>query len=530
MMSGTTRSASLYGHRIDVDNPATGEVIGAIENMSPSQVAALIERARAAQPAWEALGFAQRAKLVRALQEWFVAEREAIVDIVVAENGKTREDALLAELFYLADSMGFWAKRAEKYLADEIPWTHSPFVLGKKIVVRHRPVGVVGVIAPWNYPLTLSVGDALPALMAGNTVVIKPSEYAPLAVEYVIRGAQHVGFPEGVLLLATGDGEAGKVLVDGADMIQFTGSTRTGRQIAARCGERLIPCSVELGGKDPMIVLADANVDRAANVAVEWSMRNSGQICMAIERVYVEEPVYDEFVAKVTAKVEKLRQGPPGGYGSVDVGAITFPAQMDVIENHVADAFDKGARIVAGGHRLPGPGRFFEPTVLVDVNHTMDCMTEETFGPLLPIMKVRNEQEAVRLANDSPYGLGSSIFTRDIAKAERLARRLTAGNTWINDAIMSYLAQEAPFAGARQSGLGGRHGKQGIRKYCETHTILTSRFALTREPTMFPNSARRSQIFERLMVVLFGHRSLRPILRLGRAPRRRSHADLGTSA
>lgn len=177
--------------------------------------------------------------------------------------------------------------------------------------------------------------------------------------------------------------------------------------------------------------------------------------CLRPQRcVYVEEPVYDEFVAKVTAKVDKLRQGPPGGYGSVDVGAITFPAQMDVIENHVADAFDKGARIVAGGHRLPGPGRFFEPTVLVDVNHTMDCMTEETFGPLLPIMKVRNEQEAVRLANDSPYGLGSSIFTRDIAKAERLARRLTAGNTWINDAIMSYLAQEAPFAGARQSGLG----------------------------------------------------------------------------
>lgn len=212
MMSRTTRSTSSYGHRIDVDNPATGEVIGAIENMRPSQVAALTERARAAQPAWEALGFAQRAKHVRALQEWFVAEREAIVDIVVAENGKTREDALLAELFYLADSMGFWAKRAEKYLADEMPWTHSPFVLGKKIVVRHRPVGVVGVIAPWNYPLTLSIGDALPALMAGNTVVIKPSEYAPLAVEYVIRGAQHVGFPEDVLLLATGDGEAGKAL------------------------------------------------------------------------------------------------------------------------------------------------------------------------------------------------------------------------------------------------------------------------------------------------------------------------------
>lgn len=503
-MSASTEDTPSITELIEVDNPATGAVIGTIENMSTRQVESLVERARAAQPAWEALGFTGRAKLVRALRAWFVAERERIVDIVVAENGKTREDALLAELFYLADSMGFWAKNSLRYLADETPRTHSPFVLGKKVVVRHRPLGVVGVIAPWNYPLTLSIGDALPALMAGNTVVIKPSEIAPLAVEHVVRGARLVGFPKDVLLLATGAGKTGAALVDCVDMIQFTGSTRTGRRIASRCGERLIPCSVELGGKDPMIVLADANVDRAANVAVEWSLRNSGQICMAVERVYVEEPVYDEFVAKVTAKVSSLRQGPPGVYGSVDVGAMTFPPQMDIIESHVADALAKGARAVVGGHRVPGPGRFFEPTVLVDVDHTMDCMTEETFGPLLPIMKVRNEDEAVQLANDTFYGLGSSIFTRDIAKAKRLARRLTAGNTWINDAIMSYLAQEAPFAGSGQSGLGGRHGKQGIRKYCETHTILITRFALTHEPTMFPNSARRSRIFERLMVLLFG--------------------------
>ncbi|NMN99193.1 aldehyde dehydrogenase family protein [Antrihabitans stalactiti] len=489
---------------IQVDNPATGAIIGTVANMTAEQVAHLVDRARAAQPLWEAIGFAERAKLVRALRKWFVAERERIVDIVVAENGKTREDALLAELFYLADSMGFWAKNASNYLRDVSPRTHSPLVLGKKVVVRHRPLGVVGVIAPWNYPLTLSIGDALPALMAGNSVVIKPSEIAPLAVEFVIHGALKVGFPEDVLLVATGAGETGAALVDNADMIQFTGSTRTGRRIAAKCGERLIPCSVELGGKDPMIVLADANVERAANVAVEWSMRNAGQICMAIERVYVEEPVYDEFVAKVIDKVTALRQGVPADYGSVDVGAITFPPQLDIIEAHVSDAVSKGAQIVVGGRRLPGPGRFFEPTVLVDVDHTMDCMTEETFGPLLPIMKVHNDEEAIRLANDSPYGLGSSIFTRDIGKGKRLARRLAAGNTWINDAIMSYLAQEAPFAGARESGLGGRHGKQGIRKYCDTHTILTTRFALTREPTMFPNSAKRSQFFERLMVLMFG--------------------------
>ncbi|OHU75917.1 aldehyde dehydrogenase family protein, partial [Mycobacteroides chelonae] len=360
-MSDTAPDTSL----IAVENPATGETIGVVEDMTRAQVTRLVDRARSAQPAWEAVGFAERARLLLALRAWFVAERETIIDIVVAENGKTREDALLAELFYIADSMGFWAKNAAKYLADETPRSHSPFVLGKKIVVRRRPLGVVGVIAPWNYPLTLSIGDALPALMAGNTVVIKPSEITPLAVQHVVRGARQVGFPPDVLTMASGAGEAGAALVDCADMIQFTGSTRTGRRIAAKCGERLIPCSVELGGKDPMIVLSDANLDRAANVAVEWALRNSGQICMAVERVYVEEPVYDEFVNKVVTKVLSLRQGRPGPYGSVDIGAITFPPQLTIIENHVQDALDKGARVLTGGHSIPGPGRFFEPTVLV---------------------------------------------------------------------------------------------------------------------------------------------------------------------
>ena len=496
--------ASAPDGTIAIENPATGERIAVVENMSAERVQELVERARHAQPAWEALGFAGRARLMYRLRHWLVANRSAVIDVVVAENGKTREDALLAELFYMADSLGFWAKRAEGYLADEKVRTHSPFVFGKKVVVRHRPLGVVGVIAPWNYPLTLGVGDALPALMAGNTVVIKPSEVTPLATRMFVEAAREVGFPPDVFLLATGDGATGAALVDRADMIMFTGSTRTGRKIGARCGERLIPCSLELGGKDPMIVLADADLERAANVAVEWAMRNAGQICMSVERVYVEAPVYDEFVAKVTAKVGALRQGVPGAAGSVDVGAITFPPQIDLIEAHVRDAVDKGARVAVGGHRGPGPGRFFQPTVLLDVDHTMSCMTDETFGPTLPIMKVADVEEAIRLANDGAYGLASSVFTRDIEQGERVARRLAAGVTWVNDAIMSYLAQEAPFGGARESGLGARHGAGGIRKYCQTQTILTTRFALKHEPTMFPNAATRSRLFERLMVLLWG--------------------------
>ncbi|MEN0011897.1 MAG: succinic semialdehyde dehydrogenase [Solirubrobacteraceae bacterium] len=507
----TSTAASATADAIDADypqiaveNPATGQTIGHVPNLDAAAITRIVDRAREAQPAWNALGYKGRAKLMYALRTWLVANRNTVIDAIVAENGKTREDALLAELYYLVDSLGYWSKKAPKYLKDETLRTHSPFLFGRKLLVRHEPLGVVGVIAPWNYPLTLSMGDAVPALLAGNSVVIKPSDVTPLATKLLVDAAREVGFPEGVLTLATGDGTTGAALVDVADMIMFTGSTATGRKIGARCGERLIPCSLELGGKDPLIVLEDADVGRAANVAVEWAMRNAGQICLSVERAYVVEPVYDEFVRRVTEQVKALRQGVPEGAGSVDVGAITFAPQIDTIERHVKDAVAKGAKVVAGGKRGPGPGRFYEPTVLVDVDHSMACMTEETFGPTLPIMKVADEAEAIRLANDSEYGLGSSVFTKDLARGRRVAEQLRAGNTCVNDAIMHYLGQEAPMGGAKDSGLGARHGANGIRKYCQAHTILVSRWVLRHELTMFPNTKARSKLLEQVMVLLWG--------------------------
>ncbi len=499
-----TDAAAGARPQIAVQNPATGETIAYIPDLGAAEVGAIVDRAREAQPAWDALGFKGRAQLMYAWRSWLVKHRAEVVDAIVSENGKTREDAMLAELFYVTDSMGYWAKRAPKFLKDETLRTHSPFLVGRKLQVRHRPLGVVGVIAPWNYPLTLSIGDAIPALMAGNTVVIKPSEITPIAIGVLVDAAREVGFPEGVLTVANGAGATGAALADRADFIMFTGSTATGRKVGARCGERLIPCSLELGGKDPLIVLEDADVERAANVAVEWSMRNSGQICMSVERAYVTAPVYDEFVEKVTAKVRALRQGEPREAGSVDVGAITFPPQMDIIERHVNDAVAKGARVVVGGKRSTGRGDFFEPTVLVDVDHSMACMTEETFGPTLPIMKVADEAEAIRLANDTRYGLGSSVFTKDLARGRRVATQLEAGSTWINDALMSYIGQEAPMGGAKESGLGARHGRQGIAKYTQAQTILVTRFVMRHELTMFPNTHLRSKLLEALMVVLWG--------------------------
>jgi acyl-CoA reductase-like NAD-dependent aldehyde dehydrogenase len=492
-----------------VQNPATGQTIATVPDLDAAQVRTLVERARAAQPAWEALGFDGRAEVMYEMRRWVVENRERVTRTIEEENGKPADEALITEVLYVCDTLGFWAKKGPKYLADERIRTHSPFLIGKKVITRYKPYGVVGVIGPWNYPLVNNFGDAIPALVAGNSVVLKPSHVTPLTSMLMQEGFRAAGGPEDAFLVATGSGGTGAELVKNADMIMFTGSTEVGKKILAQAAERLTPVSLELGGKDPMIVLRDADVERAANMAVQWAMSNSGQICISVERVYVEEPVYDEFVDKVVSKVKALRQGVPGEVGSVDVGAMTYPSQLDVVDAHVKDAVEKGARVLTGGKRGAGPGLFYEPTVLVDVDHSMECMTEETFGPTLPIMKVGNEDEAVRLANDSRYGLDSSVFTRDIEKGERVARQLEAGATCVNDALMNYFAQEAPFAGAKESGMGARHGAAGIRKYSRTQTILVTRFAPSKEPTMFPNSAKKAKLFERAVVLMYGRKRRR---------------------
>jgi acyl-CoA reductase-like NAD-dependent aldehyde dehydrogenase len=287
-------------------------------------------------------------------------------------------------------------------------------------------------------------------------------------------------------------------------MIMFTGSTRTGRKVASEAASRLIPSSLELGGKDPMIVLSDADLERAANFATYYSMQNAGQTCISIERVYVEEPVYDEFVAKVSEKVRELRVGKPEGLGTVEVGAITFPPQLEIIKDHVADAVQKGARVLTGGRELQGPGRFFEPTVLVDVDHSMKIMTEETFGPTLPIMKVKDADEAVKLSNNSPYGLGSSVFTRDVKRGEQIARRLEAGAANVNDAMINYTVLELPMGGAKASGLGSRHGAGGIRKYSSQQAIVVTRLGMKKELFMYPYKPRTSRMLTRLFKLLYG--------------------------
>jgi acyl-CoA reductase-like NAD-dependent aldehyde dehydrogenase len=490
---------------IAVENPATGEIIREVP--VTGDVAEMVARARAVQPAWEALGYEGRGRVLRRARRWLIDHADEVVATIMAETGKAEEDARLVELAYGANSFGFWAKRAPRYLADEKIRTSNPFVLGRRLVVRYRPVGVVGVIGPWNYPLVNSVGDAIPALAAGNAVVIKPSEVTPLTSLLLERGLRESGLPDGVYQTAIGGPDAGEALIDAVDMVMFTGSTRTGRKVMERAARTLTPVSLELGGKDPMIVLADADLERAANAAVYYSMQNGGQTCISIERVYVEAPVYDEFVAKVAAKTAALRQGPPAGPGSVDVGAMTFPPQLEIVARHVQQARDAGARVLTGGKQRPGTGRFYEPTVLADVDHSMAAMTEETFGPTLPVMKVADAEEAIRAANDSPYGLAASVFTRDIARGEAIASRIEAGAVCINDAQLNYLALELPMGGWKDSGLGVRHGAGGIRKYTRSQALLVTRFAPKREIHYFPYSPRITKLLGRGINLFYGRRA-----------------------
>jgi acyl-CoA reductase-like NAD-dependent aldehyde dehydrogenase len=317
--------------------------------------------------------------------------------------------------------------------------------------------------------------------------------------------------PDGVFQVAPGFGETGAALIDAVDMIMFTGSTPTGKKVMARAAETLTPVSLELGGKDPMIVLSDADVERAANAAVYYSMQNGGQTCISVERVYVEAPVYDEFVGKVTQKMRALRQGAPAGPGSVDVGAMTNPPQVDIVSRHVEAARQAGATVVVGGHARAGEGRgqFYEPTLLTDVDHSMSAMTEETFGPTLPVMKVADVEEALRLANDSPYGLGASVWGKDVGRAEAVARRVEAGAVCVNDAQLNYLVLELPMGGWKASGLGTRHGAGGIRKYTRQQSLLVTRFAPKKDIHMFPYRAGTTKVLGRLVKTLYG-RGRRP--------------------
>jgi len=487
--------------RLRLRSPATLEPLGELDVADAEEVRAAVERSRKAQASWAAADFDERARHLRRAVQVLLARRDELAAVIATETGKPAVEIAAAELLPACDALEYWAKRAKRLLADRDLPLH--LLKSKKLRVAYKPLGVVGVITPWNFPFLLALNPTVQALAAGNGVVLKPSEATPNAGRLVEELFRSAGVPDGLVTAIYGDGETGAALVEaGVDKIVFTGSVRTGRRVGEACGRALVPCTLELGGKDAMIVCADADLERAAAGAVYGAFANAGQVCVSTERVYVVESVADEFVRRVVEKTAALRQG---SGGEADVGPLIVASQLAVVERHVADALARGARLLTGGRRNPRyDGLYYEPTVIVDVHHDMAVMREETFGPLLPIQRVRDEAEALRLANDSSYGLGASVWTRDKRRGVELARELDTGSAVVNDCMITYGIPEAPFGGVKESGLGRVNGDLGLRSYCRVQSIVVDRFGGKSERIWFPYDGRKARWLSRVMRFVWG--------------------------
>mgnify|MGYP005849316821 CR=1 FL=1 len=452
-------------------NPATGRQFAEAPITSPTAVQQAHRDMRLALPAWSQQPVTERVRILRQFQGLLLDSLDEITAVINRDCGKSRQDALL-ELFVTLDLLQQYCRYAPRWLARQRVSRGLAFF--KRGYVEYRPRGVVAVISPWNYPFALAVGPVISALLAGNTVLLKPSEESAATGLLIEQLFARVPELAPFVRVLPGDGSTGAALVEaGPDYIFLTGSGPTAKKVLRAAAENLTPVACELGGKDAMIVLEDADLDQAARWGLWGATFNAGQTCMGVERVYVVEPVYDRFVARVVAEAELLKPGYSDRPDSPHhFGPITTARQVEIIECHLAEAVAQGAQIVYGGRRQ---GMFFEPTVVVDVDHRMRLMREETFGPILPVMKVKDEAEAIRLANDSDYGLGGSVWSGNVARAERVAHRLQAGSVLVNDSLVQYGVPLLPFGGVKKSGSGRTHGQEGLLAFTQSHAYLVGR-------------------------------------------------------
>jgi acyl-CoA reductase-like NAD-dependent aldehyde dehydrogenase len=465
-------------------SPATGQGIGEFQVTTPEEVRAAVLRARQAQGPWAALGFSERAAHLGRLRALLTERLDDVAEVIMRETGKPEMEAV-AEIIAVLDALLYYPKHAEQLLRERRTRPHLFFPF-KSLVTAYHARGVVGVITPWNFPFSMGLNPVAQALMAGNAVIQKPSEVTPFSALVSEELCRDAGLPANLYQVLPGDGATGAALIDsGVDKIHFTGSVRTGRKVGAACGERLISCTLELGGKDAAIVCADADLERAVPGVLNGAFFNTGQACASTERVYVVESVADEFTERLLAEAQALRLR--AGEDS-DIGCMIWDRQLAIVESQVDAARAEGATVLTGGRRLPGEvGLFYEPTVLTDVSHDMVIMQQETFGPVLPVMRVADENEAIALANDSQYGLSASIWCGDHKRGLALARRLHTGCAAVNDfGGLAYGAAEGSFGGRKDSGIGHVNGELGLKSFCETQHIVVHRFGPKRERAWYP--------------------------------------------
>ena len=491
---------TLIQENIAVNNPINGEKLYDLEETSDDTIKQLYQNAKTAQQKTATLTVEQRVDEVLKLRDYIIEHREIILDRIISETGKSRLDALTSELFEVCDFIHVFASRAPKILKDET--VSTPIVLmGKKSKIFYEPLGTILIITPWNYPFYQGLIPAISAFLAGNSAIVKPSELTPLKslFEEIFDKA---GFPKNAIQIVYGSGVTGKRLIDAQpDKIHFTGSGKSGKKIMAQAAQNLIPVDLELGGKDPAIVFDDVKLERTVNGVLWGGLTTSGQACTSIERVYVQENIHDEFVNNLTEKAKKLRLATSTKTDDCDIGCLTADFQKNIINEHIQDALDKGAILHCGG--IHTENNTFPPTILSNVDHSMKIMTEETFGPVIPVMKFKNEQEAIELANDSPYGLSASVWSKDMKRCERVARQLKTGNISINNHMLTEANPNLPFGGAKQSGFGRYKGAEGLKTFSNIKSVLIDKQSDIIEPHWYPYTSEKYQLLNQLILSFF---------------------------
>jgi len=504
------------------NSPVTGEKLGEFPVSTAEQVELAVSRARMAAPAWGALSVEQRLRHIDRFVRLVTERVESIVDIISADTGKPRMEALMTEVLSVPLFQSWFDQHAHKVLASRS--VSTPLVFQpRRAWVEYFPMGVVAVISPWNFPFQLAVIPVLSALVAGNTVVLKPSEVTALTSSMLAELFRQAGLPEGVVEVVQGDGTTGAALcAANIDKIFFTGSVATGRRVMAAAAMRPIPVELELGGKDAFIVLEDAPLQRAARAAAWGGLLNAGQMCVSVERILVADAVHDEFVELLRKAVAEITVGGPDE--DADMGPLTFERQLLTLDRHIRDALERGAKAICGGPDvLQRPGQFMAPTILTDVDESMDVYREESFGPVLPVIRVRDEAHAIELANRHQYGLTASVWTRDTARGRRVASQIQAGQVTINDIVSGVGNPTLPFGGVKASGFGRYHGAEGLLSFVHVRAVTSSPAWFDSEPFWFPYAGKYETALELFRHIAAGRltRAVGSLTKLARTGRTR---------